>query len=167
MLFVFAACHIWPQFSKYPWQGETYNAYSFDIKDYFAKLSTAQVGVLLKLILVMPATNACSFSALRRVKTYFMSTMTQNRLNNLWLLHIHKEYTDSLDLNSVTNRFIGNCPVRRTNNVYKYDLVFDCFHIILAIITCNFQHKLDVESAPDAIWVHQISKIACGGHSCV
>jgi len=46
----------------------------FDIKEYFVKLSTAQkdllvqVGLLLKLILVMPATNAtseCSFSALR------------------------------------------------------------------------------------------------------
>ena len=95
----------------------------FDIKDYFAKLSTAQkdllgqVGLLLKLILVMPATNAtseCSFSALRRVKTYLRSTMTQNRLNNLLLLHVHKEYMDSLDLKSIINRFIADCPVRRT-----------------------------------------------------
>ena len=94
----------------------------FDIKEYFAKLSTAQrdllmqVGLLLKLILVMPATNATSersFSALRRVKTYLRSTMTQNRLNNLLLLHVHKEYTDSLDLKSVINRFISGCPVRR------------------------------------------------------
>ena len=85
----------------------------FDIKEYFAKLSTA---LLLKLILVMPATNAtseCSFSALHRVKTYLRSTMTQNRLNNLLLLHVHKEYTDSLDLKSAINRFIGDCPVRR------------------------------------------------------
>ena len=40
--------------------------------------------------------------------------MTQNRLNNLLLLHVHKEYIDSLDLKSVINRFIGDCPVRRT-----------------------------------------------------
>jgi len=95
----------------------------FDIKDYFANLSTAQkgllgqVGLLLKLILVMPATNATSersFSALRRVKTYLRSTMTQNRLNNLLLLHVHKDYTDSLDLKSIINRFIADCPVRRT-----------------------------------------------------
>ena len=95
----------------------------FDIKEYFAKLSTVQrdllmqVGLLLKQILVMPATNATSersFSALHRVKTYLRSTMTQNRLNNLLLLHVHKEYTDSLDLKSVINRFISGCPVRRT-----------------------------------------------------
>jgi len=28
--------------------------------------------------------------------------MTQNRMNNLFLIHVHKEYTDSLDLKSIT-----------------------------------------------------------------
>ena len=41
---------------------------------------------IMKLILVMPATNSTSersFSALRRVKTYLRSTMGQKELNDL------------------------------------------------------------------------------------
>ena len=44
------------------------------------KVSLCYVWVLFKLLLVMPATNASSersFSALRRVKTYLRSTMSQ------------------------------------------------------------------------------------------
>ena len=69
-----------------------------------------EVVKLAKLILVMPATNSTSersFSALRRLKTYLRSTMTQQRLNNLMILHIHKEHTDSLDIMKVANEFIG------------------------------------------------------------
>jgi len=56
---------------------------------------------LVKLLLVMPATNAISersFSAMRQIKTYLRSTMTQERLNSVMVLHIHKELTDGLDL---------------------------------------------------------------------
>ena len=41
--------------------------------------------VLVKLVLVMPAINALSersYSALRRIKNYLRSTMTQKRTNN-------------------------------------------------------------------------------------
>jgi len=65
------------------------------------RLIISEVCVLLKLILVMSSTNAISersFSTLRRVKTYLRSTMLQERLNRLLVLHVHKEYTDSLDL---------------------------------------------------------------------
>ena len=64
----------------------------FDIKEYILALSTNQqsllseVRLLLKLILVLPATNATSelsFSALRRVKSYLRNTMGQERLNSL------------------------------------------------------------------------------------
>ena len=54
---------------------------------------------VLQLVLVMPATNATSersFSALRRVKGYLRSTMSQQRLNNLMVLHVHKERTETL-----------------------------------------------------------------------
>ena len=44
------------------------------------------------------ATSEHSFPALRRVKTYLRTTMTQNHFNNLMVLHIHKDSTDSLDL---------------------------------------------------------------------
>ena len=46
---------------------------------------------LAQLILVMTAMNAvieCSFSAMRRLKTYLRSTMSQSRINNVILLNI-------------------------------------------------------------------------------
>ena len=72
----------------------------------------SEVSKLVRLLLVMPATNAQSersFSAVRRLKTYLRSSMTQQRLNHLMLLHIHKEHTNNLDLIDVANDFIdGN-----------------------------------------------------------
>ena len=65
---------------------------------------------LTQLILVMPATNAFSeksFSALRHVKSYLRSTMTQERLNHYMLLNIHKEKVDSLNLKEVQNEFVS------------------------------------------------------------
>ena len=62
------------------------------------------------MILIMPATNATYerlFSALRCLKNYLRTTMTQERLNHLMHLHIHKERTDKIDLKSVVNQFIG------------------------------------------------------------
>ena len=55
------------------------------------------------ILLVMPATNCTSersFSALRRIKTYLRSTMSQARFNHLLLLllHYHQDLTDSLDM---------------------------------------------------------------------
>ena len=45
-------------------------------------------------LFVIPATSATSersFSALRPVKSYLRTTMTQERLNNLMILHIHRD----------------------------------------------------------------------------
>ena len=69
-----------------------------------------QIVILAKLILVMPATNSTSersFSAMRRLKTYLRSTMTQERLNQLMILHIHKELTDTLTMKEIANEFIS------------------------------------------------------------
>ena len=66
---------------------------------------------LMQLILVMPATDSTSersFSVLRRVKTHLRSTMGQQRLNDLLLLHVHKEITDSLNLKEVINNFVNS-----------------------------------------------------------
>ena len=76
-----------------------------------------QVGKLVLLLLVMPATNAQSersFSAVRRIKTYLRSTMTQQRLNNLMVLHVHKSHTDDLDLVAVANDFIDGSDHRKS-----------------------------------------------------
>ena len=86
-----------------------------DILKYLRNISSAQrallseICIIAKLILVMPATNAVSersFSALRRVKTYLRSTMKQTRLNHLTILHVHKDITDSLNLNDIGNEFV-------------------------------------------------------------
>ena len=77
----------------------------------------SQVCILLKLLLVMPATNAISehsFSAPRRVKSYLRSTMSQDRLTHLMVLHIHKELTDNLDLITIANDFVAGDTHRLT-----------------------------------------------------
>ena len=69
----------------------------------------SQVCTLASLVLVMPATNAVSersFSCLRRVKSYLRSTMTQNRLNNVMVLHVHKSRTDQLCCTDIGNEFV-------------------------------------------------------------
>ena len=76
----------------------------------------SEVTKVVKLLLVMPATNAISersFSALKRVKTYLRATMTDNRLNNLMTLHVHKSRTDHLDLISVGNIFVNQYDERK------------------------------------------------------
>ena len=79
----------------------------------------SEVCILLKLLLVMPATNAISersFSVLHRVKSYLHvhSTMNQDRLTHLMALHIHKELTDKLDLVTIANDFVAGDPHRLT-----------------------------------------------------
>ena len=69
-----------------------------------------EIDRLLKLYLTFPVTTATaerSFSSLRRVKTYLRSTMTSCRLNNLFLLYIHQDRTDSLDLYKIAKDFIS------------------------------------------------------------
>lgn len=77
----------------------------------------SEIITLTKLVLVLPATNAISersFSALWRVKTYLRSTMNQNRLNHLMVLHVHKTLTDSLNLIEVANEFVTGSDHRLT-----------------------------------------------------
>jgi len=69
----------------------------------------SEVCQVVKLLLVMPATNAYSersFSVMRRLKTYLRSTMGQARLNHIMLLHIYKTQLDSLCLPSIANDFV-------------------------------------------------------------
>lgn len=86
-----------------------------DIVSYLQGLSTGMKSLLsevlrfTKLILVAGATNATSersFSAMRRAKSYLQSTMGQVRLNNIMVLHVHKELTDKLNLVDVANDFV-------------------------------------------------------------
>ena len=60
-----------------------------------------EVDKLLKLYLTFPVTPSTverSFSSLRHLKTFSRNTMTSFRLNNLFLMYVHQDLTDSLDL---------------------------------------------------------------------
>ena len=47
-----------------------------------------------------------SFSALRRLKTFLRSTMTQPRLNHTWLAYIHTERTDEIKDENIVEDFV-------------------------------------------------------------
>ena len=84
----------------------------------------SNICTVIKLISVMPATNAVSersFSTLRRVRTYLRATMTQEMLNHLMVLQVHKDLTDKLNLNDIGNEFVGQSEHRLVvlNFVFK------------------------------------------------
>ena len=61
-------------------------------------------------IFTIPVTTATAertFSALRRLKTFLRSTLTQSNLNHIMLLHAHKERTDCIDLTEIAKEFIS------------------------------------------------------------
>ena len=92
------------------------------IVDYLKSLTLEQRGYfcdvikLVKLILVMPATNATSercCSALRRLKTWLRATTVQQRINWCMLLHVHKDRTDQLTLPDIVNEFVSHNASRK------------------------------------------------------
>jgi len=80
------------------------------------KISSSEVCILGKLTLVMPTTDAVSersFSALKRMKTYLRATTGDSRLNQLMILHVHKDKTDALNLIEVANNFVNEKANRK------------------------------------------------------
>ena len=72
------------------------------------KMFFSEVCRLLALIATIPASVATaerSHSALKRLKTYLRSTMTESRLTHLLLLHVHKQETVTLDLDAMFQEF--------------------------------------------------------------
>ena len=93
-------------------QGDTVS--NITVKSCFLSLShgqrllLSQVEKLLQLVFTMPSTNVTSersFSALRRLKSYLRTTMSQEWLNYLMLLYVHKDRMDAPDLKGVLNNF--------------------------------------------------------------
>ena len=73
---------------------------------------------LVQLLLVLPTSSATaerSFSALRRLKSYLRSTITQERLNYLMLLHYHRERLDNMQLEEAAQDFINGMETRVTH----------------------------------------------------
>ena len=70
----------------------------------------SEVYKLLHICCTIPVTSATAertFSALRRLKTFLRTTMTQMRLNHVAILHTHKEMTDEIDLDSIEREFVS------------------------------------------------------------
>jgi hypothetical protein len=75
------------------------------------------VVTLMKILITVPATSCTaerSFSALKRIKTMLRSTMLQERLNAVTMLHVHKELTDAISVEDIANEFL-QANVQRHN----------------------------------------------------
>ncbi|XP_044869697.1 zinc finger MYM-type protein 1-like [Mauremys mutica] len=76
----------------------------------------SEVTILLKLFYTIPTTTCTaerSFSCLRRLKNYLRTTMSQERLNHLTFLHVHKNFTSELDIASLLDDFISRTKQRQ------------------------------------------------------
>ena len=67
---------------------------------------------LLLVISVSAASSERSFSALRRLKTWLRSTMSQKRLNHVAISHVHQEFLDNIDMNEVLSKFVSASDIR-------------------------------------------------------
>lgn len=69
------------------------------------------ISTLLKILSTIPVTSCeaeRTFSALRRIKPFLRTTMTEDRLSGLTLLHIHRNIT--IDLDDAVDRFARKHP---------------------------------------------------------
>ena len=76
-----------------------------------------QVCTLVRLLLVCPASSAQaerSFSALRRIKTWLRTTMTQTRLNAIAVCHINRNMTDRVNVTELMTEFVSRSDIRKT-----------------------------------------------------
>lgn len=68
-----------------------------------------KIDKLVRVLFTIPITTATaesSFSYLHHINTYLHSSMTEVRLNNVVLLHSHKDLTSNLDMKEVGQLFI-------------------------------------------------------------
>lgn len=75
----------------------------------------SEVEKLVRLLLVSPASSAeaeRSFSALRRLKTWLRTTMTQRRLNSLAVCHVHQQVLDLVDVDALIEEFVSRNETR-------------------------------------------------------
>ena len=74
-----------------------------------------EVKKYLELFLLMPVTSAMaerSFSGLRRLKTFLRTSMSQELLNSLAILHVHKCLTRELDVTKAAKEFVSRSQYR-------------------------------------------------------
>eukprot|EP00118_Oscarella_pearsei_P023766 m.288913 g.288913 ORF g.288913 m.288913 type:complete len:207 (+) comp40709_c0_seq7:2098-2718(+) len=115
---------------------------------FFSRTMLSEVHLLIRLYLTVPVTTATaerSFSALRRLKTYLRTTMPQRRLNNMVLLHLHKERTDKLDLSEIAKNFISKNR-RRTDFLVNCEVskICLCGTLSLSLSPLSIYHSAAV-----------------------
>ena len=74
-----------------------------------SKTMLGEVCQLLHIILTIPVSSSTAehtFSAMRRLKTFLRSSMSQTLLNDVMLLHIHKDKVDRIELTDIARQFI-------------------------------------------------------------
>ena len=80
---------------------------------------------MFQLVLVLPHSTRNLHGAddpVRRVTTYIRSTMTQLCFNNLLVLHVHKEWTDTLEVTGKWKTLkYGNQSTAETESEKKSD----------------------------------------------
>ena len=93
-----------------------------DIIDYFKKLEPqilsllSEVCKIVKLILVLPASNAeseRSFSKMKLVKDRLRSTMNAKKLNHFMIVGHNKDIFDNLDFEEIADEFISRTDRRQ------------------------------------------------------
>lgn len=92
----------------------TQNAIDFLKSDISLRSMLNELNKLLKIILNVPVTSCTaerSFSAIRRFKTFLRSTMSQNRLNDMAILH--EQRNENVDIEIVANSFINKTKIRQ------------------------------------------------------
>jgi hypothetical protein len=73
------------------------------------------IGRMLLTLLTMPVSTAASersFSAMHRIKTYLRSTMKNERLSSIGILHIHR--SKSVNIDGIIDKFVGAANRRLT-----------------------------------------------------
>ena len=94
----------------------------------------------------MPPSNAVSehsFSSLHRLKSYLQSTMTQERLNSILMLHAHNNLNDNWNLTEIGNEFVmgseHTCRLTPFRKFLETDLMMYSVHLYMYIIddTCT------------------------------
>ena len=86
------------------------------------KRMLGEVEKVLKIYLNFPVTTATaerSFSSLRRMKTFLRSSMTNYRLNNLFMLYVHSDRAKGLDIKRIAQEFVS-VNTRRLNYFGNY-----------------------------------------------
>ena len=101
----------------------------------------SEIIVLVKLLLLASATNAISersCSALRRIKTYLISTMTKSRLNHCMMLNRYKEALRELSLIEIANEFCRENEAR-LNIFGKFSQKYILQHLVkMSVATQTF-----------------------------